>query len=64
MRSSPTFTPVIQPDDAYDLSLDPGFQKTVSVRYLLMRQCEVSSRVLCPSPAKNTHVSNLTPVSV
>jgi putative SOS response-associated peptidase YedK len=44
--------PVILPDDAYDLWLDPGYQKTDAVRDLLnpfnptlMRRYEVSSRV-------------------
>jgi putative SOS response-associated peptidase YedK len=45
-------TPVILPDDAYDLWLDPGFQKTDAICDLLkpfeaglMRRYEVSSRV-------------------
>jgi putative SOS response-associated peptidase YedK len=44
--------PVILPDDAYDLWLDPGFQKTDALCDLLkpfasnlMRRYEVSSRV-------------------
>jgi putative SOS response-associated peptidase YedK len=44
--------PVILPDEAYDLWLDPGFQKTDAVSDLLkpfnpvlMRRYEVSSRV-------------------
>jgi putative SOS response-associated peptidase YedK len=44
--------PVILPDDAYDLWLDPGFQKTDSICDLLkpfdpalMQRFEVSSRV-------------------
>lgn len=45
-------TPVILPDDAYDLWLDPGFQKADTICDLLkpfdpalMRRYEVSSRV-------------------
>jgi putative SOS response-associated peptidase YedK len=44
--------PVILPDDAYDLWLDPGFQKTDAIGDLLkpfdanlMRRYEVSNRV-------------------
>jgi putative SOS response-associated peptidase YedK len=44
--------PVILPDDAYDLWLDPGFQKADAICDLLkpfdpalMRRYEVSSRV-------------------
>jgi putative SOS response-associated peptidase YedK len=44
--------PAILPDEAYDLWLDPGFQKTDAVCHLLkpfnpalMRRYEVSSRV-------------------
>jgi len=58
--------PVILPDDAYDLWLDPGFQRTEAVSDLLkpfnptlMRRYEVSSRV---NLVKNDDAANSEPV--
>jgi len=58
--------PVILPDDAYDLWLDPGFQKTNAVCDLLkpfdaklMRRYEVSSRV---NLVKNNDAACVEPV--
>ena len=65
--------PVILPDDAYDLWLDPGFQKADAICDLLkpfdanlIRRYEVSSRVnlvtnddsACAEPVVRTDVAN------